>query len=373
MALVRLKGLNRVKARLSSGKAVEYWYAWKGGPRLEGKPGSPEFVASYNRAVADRRAPDANTLSGLVAQYRASPEFVRIAASTKAEWGRWLDRITDTRGDLSIGDLTLAMLNDRRVRSELLDWRDQWADRPRTADYGIQVLSRVLAFGVDRGKLATNAAAGIAQLYRNDRADKIWEPKDEEAYVAAAPSPEVAFIVPLATATGLRREDLARLLEDQVGDIAIVMATGKSRGLKSVVIPLLPSTRTLLDRIRAQKDARYAELRATAARKGRPPPPRALTVLTNTRGRPWSPDGLEHQVVDTKAKANIDKHLHDARGTFATRLRSAGLSGSEIADILGWKEDRVARLLATYVDRERIVRGIAARVQENESGAKIPK
>jgi hypothetical protein len=52
-------------------------------------------------------------------------------------------------------------------------------------------------------------------------------------------------------------------------------------------------------------------------------------------------------VVDAKTTAGIDKHLHDARGTFGTRLRKAGLTAPEIADVLAWEEERVERLLAT--------------------------
>ncbi len=49
---VRLKGINSVTKPLKDGTTVTYWYAWKGGPRLDGEPGDPEFIASYNRAVA---------------------------------------------------------------------------------------------------------------------------------------------------------------------------------------------------------------------------------------------------------------------------------------------------------------------------------
>jgi hypothetical protein len=38
--------------------AIDY-YAWRGGPRLVGMPGSPEFMASYHAAYRNRREPDA--------------------------------------------------------------------------------------------------------------------------------------------------------------------------------------------------------------------------------------------------------------------------------------------------------------------------
>lgn len=376
MAVVRLKGLNRVRKRLKDGREVVYWYAWKGGPKLEGKLGSPEFVASYNRAVADRKSPRNDTLAGLVAQYRASPEYAKLSDTTKRHWARWLDRVADTSGPLEIGSLGLAMLDDRRVKEDLLEWRDQWAATPRTADYAVQVLSRILSWGVSRGKLAINAAAGIEQLYESDRADQIWTADEEALYCLAAPSPEVAFIVPLANLTGLRREDLTRLSWSHVGEAAIVLRAGKSehrgREAKDVVVPVLGETRELLGAIKAQQERRHAELCAVATRKKKPAPPKPLTVLSNTRGKPWTVNGLEHQVIDAKGSVGIDKHLHDARGTFGTRLRKAGLRASEIADILGWEERRVERLLATYVDRDAIVRDLAERIRENESRGKIP-
>lgn len=49
---VVLKGVASAKKRLANGSKRTYWYAWRGGPRLDGLPGSPEFIASYNEAVA---------------------------------------------------------------------------------------------------------------------------------------------------------------------------------------------------------------------------------------------------------------------------------------------------------------------------------
>lgn len=372
MAVVRVRGLNRVRKKTADGREVIYWYAWKGGPRLEGKPGSPEFLASYNAAVAARRTPRNDTLTGLVAAYRASPEFTTKSESTKKEWGRWLDRIAADASDKDIGGLPVKLLDDRRVREVLLDWRDQWAHMPRTADYAMQVLHRVLSWAHGRGKLAINAAAGIGQLWESKRADQIWTADDVKAFVDKAKSPEVGFIIRLACLTGLRREDLTNLAWSHVGDLAIAKPTGKSGGRKIATIPLLDETKSLLDEIKAQQARRHGELCHRAKKKGRPPPPAPLTVLSSTRCTPWSVNGLEHQVIDTKKLAEIDKHLHDARGTFGTRLRKAGLTGPEIADVLGWEEDRVERLLAAYVDRNAIIKALSERIRRNEAGAPAP-
>lgn len=76
---VRLKGINRVRKRLASGQYRTYYYAWKGGPRLEGKPGSPQFHSSYCTATAARTLVPPDQLVSVLEQYRRSSEFlVRI-------------------------------------------------------------------------------------------------------------------------------------------------------------------------------------------------------------------------------------------------------------------------------------------------------
>ena len=87
MVKVDLKGIAKATA-----KGHTYYYAWRGGPRLRGEPGSPEFHASYNEAIADRRTPDKSRFRFVVTDYKASAEYKKLAESTRAQWGKWLDR-----------------------------------------------------------------------------------------------------------------------------------------------------------------------------------------------------------------------------------------------------------------------------------------
>jgi len=59
---IRLKGINSITKRLADRTTRTYRYAWKGGPPLRGEPGTPEFIASYNEAVARKVAPPRGTL-----------------------------------------------------------------------------------------------------------------------------------------------------------------------------------------------------------------------------------------------------------------------------------------------------------------------
>ena len=67
-------------------KGRTYYYAWRGGPRLRGEPGSPEFIASYVEAHENLRTPDAGALPFPGGSYKASDEYKKLAVSTKRNW-----------------------------------------------------------------------------------------------------------------------------------------------------------------------------------------------------------------------------------------------------------------------------------------------
>src|SRR5215204_3093263 len=167
---VELKGVAKVKA-----KGRTYYYAWRGGPRLRGTPGSPEFVASFNEAVKEHRAPDMSRFRSLVTLYRASADYKKLADSTKRKWSPWLDRIGEHFGELRIAQFD----RPEKIRPLIRQWRNKWEDRPRTADYGMQVLSRLLSHAVDPlGKIAGNPCEGIKQIYSTNRREIIWTAAD---------------------------------------------------------------------------------------------------------------------------------------------------------------------------------------------------
>jgi hypothetical protein len=68
---VHLKGVHSVATRLADGTRKTYYYAWKGGPRLRGEPGTPEFVASYNEAIAARTSARFPSLPGGIIKRKA--------------------------------------------------------------------------------------------------------------------------------------------------------------------------------------------------------------------------------------------------------------------------------------------------------------
>jgi integrase len=336
MVTLELMGLHRVKA-----KGRIYWYAWRGGPRLVGEPGSLAFLASYNEAIANRQAPDTGRFRSLVTLYKASPDYKKLADSTRRNWGSWLDRIADHFGGRRIAQFD----RPEKIRPVIRQWRAKYAETARTADYGMQVLSRVLSYAVDPlGKITSNPCEGIKRLYSSDRSEIIWT-DDDIARLKKSCSTEVSHVVDLAAHTGLRVGDLLRLSWSHVGEDAIVLTTGKSRHRREAIIPLYDELRAILERI----------------------PRRSPVILTNTKKRPWTVNGLSSSFSDIKKLAwpkGVDLHFHDLRGTAATKFYLAELTVREIAEIMAWEEDTVERIIRRYVGREAAIKERIRRLNE---------
>lgn len=272
--------------------------------------------------------------------YKGSADYKKLADSTRDQWGKWLDRIA-----LYFGELRIAQFDrPEKIRPVIRRWRSQWADRPRTADYGMQVLSRVLAHAVDLGSIAGNPCEGIKHLYNNDRSEIIWTDADV-TLIKQTCSVEIAQAVDLAAHTGLRLGDLLRLSWSHVGDDAIVLTTGKSRHRREAIIPLYSGLRDVLARI----------------------PKRATTILTSSKRRPWTADGFGSSFNKAKIDAGMseqDLHFNDLRGTAATKFYIAGFSMREIAETLAWEEEPVEKIIRRYVGR---AAAIKARIRKLEA------
>jgi integrase len=187
------------------------------------------------------------------------------------------------------------------------------------------------------GKIAGNPCEGIKNLYSSgNRSEIVWRDADI-ATIKKACSVEIAHAVDLGAATGLRLGDLLRLSWPHIQDDAIVITTSKSNHKRQAIIPLYDGLREVLARI----------------------PKRATTVLTNSLGRPWTAGGFAASFHRAKIAAGIgDLHFHDLRGTAATKFYIAGLPERVIAEILGWQEENVGRIIRRYVDRTAATRAI---------------
>jgi integrase len=261
---VRLRGINRVTKGLADGTSRSYYYAWKGGPPLSGEPGTPEFIAGYNAAVARKIKPPRGTLLSLLQQYQASEDFHMLADSTRRSYIALITRI-----EKRFGNFPLSALTDRRSRGIFMGWRDMLAATAgrRQADYAWTVLARVLSWSLNRGLVAANPCERGGRLYHGDRAEKIWTATDEAAFLGRAPA-HLHLPLLLALWTGQRQGDLLRLSWSAYDGTHIRLRQGKT-GTR-VVIRVGTPLKVALD----------------AA------PKRSPLILTNSDGNPWTSDGF---------------------------------------------------------------------------------
>jgi len=306
---VRLRGINRITKRLADGTLRTYYYAWKGGPPLHGKPGTPEFVASYNEAISRKVAAPRGTLLSLLQQYQSSEDFRALADSTRRSYVALITRI-----EKRFGDFPLSALTDRRSRGIFMGWRDHVAGTAgrRQADYAWTVLARVLSWSFDRGLVAANPCERGGRLYRGGgRAEKIWTAPDEAAFLERAPA-HLHLALLLALWTGQRQGDLLRLPWSSYDGTHIRLKQRKTGA--RVVIRVGAPLKAVLD--------------AT--------PKRSTIILTNSDGKPWTSDGFRASwTKGCKAAGVVGVTFNDLRGTAVTRLALAGCTEAEIATISG--------------------------------------
>ena len=149
------------------------YYAWRGGPKLRGEPGSPEFINSYNDAIASQKRPVSGTLLTLITEFRSSAEFSKKSDATQRAYKAYLRLIED-----KFGDMPIEALSDPRVLGEFKAWRDKMADKPRKADYARSTLAQLLSFAKDRGRISVNPCERGGRLYEADRTEQIWSEDD---------------------------------------------------------------------------------------------------------------------------------------------------------------------------------------------------
>ena len=323
---VRLRGINSKRKKLADGSFKTYYWAWKGGPPLRGERGSPEFIASYNEAVAQKVTPPRGKLFSVLRQYQASEDFRSLADSTRRSYIALIKRV-----EKSFGDFPLSAMTDRRTRGIFMEWRDQIAASAgrRQADYAWVVLARVLSFGMDRGLVAANPCARGGRLYRGSRADKIWTAEDEAAFYERAPA-HLHLALTLGLWTGQRQGDILRLPWSAYDGKHIRLKQSKTG--RRVVIKVGAPLKAALD----------------AA------PKRSTTILTNSDGASWTSDGFRTSWGKACKRAGITGvTYHDLRGTSVTRLALADCTEAEIATVTGLSLRSVRAIMDThYLSRD---------------------
>ncbi len=160
----------------------------------------------------------------MVEKYKAAPDFLQLSEATRKSYARHLDTLANGnkgKGGKFKGWGTLPVATVER--KHVLAMRDEFADRPRTANYMVQVLRLLLTFAVDRGWRADNPAQK-PKLLKTGEGHRPWE-EDELAAFRGRWSTDtrerVAFELLLNTAQ--RASDVAAMMRQhyKAGTISV--------------------------------------------------------------------------------------------------------------------------------------------------------
>ncbi|HVM78601.1 MAG TPA: tyrosine-type recombinase/integrase, partial [Stellaceae bacterium] len=301
--------------------------------RIEAEYGTDAFaleVARLNAALSTTPEPPKDgTLGGLIAAYRASPEFQGLAVRTRRDYQRVCDYLKP------IADTPL----DRMTTSFILAVRDKAnaKHKRRFANYVVQVFRLLFKWGRQRNWLEVNHAAGLDPIPRPKNlapANRPWSDAELEAVVEHAP-PSVRLAVLLGRYTGLRQGDVISFLWSGYDGRAIQVRQGKTG--EPVWIPAHTRLKKALD--------------ATTRRHA--------VVVVGERGRPFTSNGFRGRFFKFLRKLEVDGAIgpgltfHGLRHTLATKLAESGSDTRSIAAVLGQKTEDMARHYAKGEDQRR--------------------
>lgn len=323
---IALKGLHKTTKVLADGTRKTYYYAWKGGPKMRAEYGTPEFIREFHEHHAALRNPDTSTVAWLITRYKEN-ELPKLKPATQREYRRYIAMIEER-----FGDMPIAALEEQGARAVFKDWRQEMAHTPRKADLAWSVLQRIFSVALDDELIGRNPCEAAGRLAEaGTRKDIIWT-EEEKHLVEQMVPPHIYEAFLLAWWTGQREGDLLRLKWSAYDGAYIQLRQGK-RG-KHVRVKVSQELKRMLDRKRAALIGREIA---------------SLTVLTNSRGQPWTESGFRASwgkaIVRTKIKG---KTFHDLRGTFVTNARRSGSSIEDIAEMTGHSIADVKSILEVH-------------------------
>jgi integrase len=343
--IIRLPGLKRVKA-----KGHVYHYHRATMTRLPGVPGSAEFLAALADANAKHKAaaatkPLPGTLGGLIAAYRASPEFTELAPRTRSDYQKVFDYLKPIDA-LALVDIDAPYLYKVRDKGFAKKKR-------RFANYCIQVLSRLFNWGKRRGLAPGNPAADVESIRRPRDAKPVNRPwTDKEiATVLAAASPELKVAISLGAYLGLREGDVLTATWRSYDGAAFEIRQRKTGE------PLWVPAHAELRRVLAEAKARRT----------------SPQIVVNTESKPYSQTGFQTRFfglikkLRDAGKVAPGLSFHGLRHTVGKKLAESGCDARTIAAILGHSTTAMAEHYSRHADRRNLAKAAIKKLEGKSS------
>lgn len=333
METIRLKHVKRYRA---DGKLYFYHRLTK--ERLPDDPAERAARVLQINATLDGWRDDTlpGSLGDLILRYQASPDFKDLAESTRGGYRTYLDLLAKHCSTTPVADIDAAWLYQAR---------DEMADRPRAANFMLQVMSILMGFAIERGWRKDNPVRHVKKL-RRTKSYEAWPDVAIERFRAEA-SDRMVWALELAIHTGQRQGDVLAMQWRHIEDGVISVAQRKTGA--RLRIRIHRDLTAVLDRI-----------------------PREHMAIVHTRsGTPYTAFGFRSTFrAELKRIGLQGLQFHGLRHTAGRRLAEAGCTDREIMAILG---HRTAEMVTRYTRGAEQERLADAAVVKLETRTRKPK
>jgi integrase len=299
---------------------------------LPGRPGSPEFMAVYNKALGDwqrrqveigkARSP-AGSLGAIVAEYYQDRAFLGLADSTRGMRRRILEKYR-----AKVGGNPLRDLQRGHIVSVMLAGLPPFERANR-----LKTLRHLIKFAIERGYLETDPTAGIKGADRREAGSiHTWTESEIMRFRARhglGTTPRLAL--ELFYNTAQRLSDVYRMGPQHIKDGILYVQQQKTRMQKDdreLAIPVLPELQRAI----------------AATRVG------DLVFLLRQDGVPFTRAGLGMRFGEWCEQAGLPDECsaHGLRKAACVDLLYAGCTPSEVMAISGHKN---LAELKTYIEK----------------------
>ncbi|MCF8503280.1 MAG: site-specific integrase [Caulobacter sp.] len=314
-----------------------HYFRRKGSNRipLPGLPGSAEFMAAYQAALAGQTAPAhqigaersvAGSMGALIAAYYQSAEFRNLAPLTQRTYRNMLDRVREEHGEKPV-----ARLEPKHIH-RMIDAR---ASRPGSANNLLKRLHGVMKFAVERGWRRDDPTVSVRKLRTRTVGFRSWTEEDIAAFERRWPDGSRARLaLRLLLYTAQRRSDVVRMGRQHMQNGQIAVRQQKTG--TALLIPVHPTLQSELDRL----------------------PRDQMVFLLTGFGKPFSPAGFTNWFSECAKDAGLPPRSspHGLRKAAARRLAEQGCSAHQIMSITGHKTLSEVAHYTAAADQERLAR-----------------
>ena len=308
-------------------------------------PADPGFFAAYERIHESFQIPGTTeampgTLAHAIKVYRASPEFRGLAAASKSDYERYLDKLARSYGDRALRDMP---------QDVVLIIRDGGQQTPSATNYLIAVLRRVLSFAAGRKKTFLlpshwiNPALGVKPL-RASGEHKPWPDNLILDFRRGAYS-ELRWLMEGALWTGQRRSDLLKMAWGHLEGGGIKVHQQKTQEL--LWIPC---------------HSEFAKVLAEI-------PKRQTVIFTTRTGRPWTSNRISQEVAKQVKKLGFAGYsLHGLRYNAAQKLFEVGCTPQEAQAITGHATLKMVQKYGKGASQKRLAKAAIAKLERGGNG-----